>query len=668
MTTLNDDSNQLDLNLPGLGPDTIFAGAGSDFIRTSTLGGSLIFGQDDNDTIVSVGPNDTVYGGNGQDSITSSRSPALLFGEAGNDTIVAQARATMLGGLGDDFLQGTADANLMFGNEGNDTMLGGLQGRDSLYGGKGNDSIGFFLAGGGNNLGLSLSGNAFGGNAGSNYLRGDLGDDLVVGINVRDSLFGGKGNDTLRGVGSSSYLDGGEGNDTLFVSNVTQSSPFTTSVITVGIEQTTLLGGLGNDSLVGPIGNFGTGRNFLDGGDGNDTIRVFATQDTASGGAGDDFIISSTVNALSSVGAPSTFPGFAGQNLLDGGAGNDTIIAGFSTDTMIGGDGNDSLSGIFTQAFGGNGDDTIDASLSNINGQITLDGGAGNNLLIGNSTVSTNFTVTNIFNGGVGNDTIILGTVRDKLIGDSSGNDIISYASNVDFTGRTTVNVITDTLGSNFITGGNGSDVITGGSGNDILFGGPATPITPGIDGNDTLIGGGGNDTMLGGFGNDYLVGGSGNDSLVGGPGADTLIGGGGSDTFYYANFGEGVAIDSKGFPVTTGSGTSPDQIAGFVAGQSKFALQVSGTIDGFPLLPAVGNLITTGQLSSQAFLSLETGTYTGSFSPAGASPTQPFLFYQKVDGRLGYDPDGIAGPNPGVTLAILNGSPNLSSSDITLI
>jgi hypothetical protein len=52
MTTLNDDPNQIDLNLPGLGPDTIFAGAGADFARTSTLGGSLIFGQGDNDTLI----------------------------------------------------------------------------------------------------------------------------------------------------------------------------------------------------------------------------------------------------------------------------------------------------------------------------------------------------------------------------------------------------------------------------------------------------------------------------------------------------------------------------------------------------------------------------------------------------------------------------------------
>ncbi|MBD0392961.1 MAG: calcium-binding protein, partial [Microcoleus sp. C1-bin4] len=142
MTTLNDDSNQLDLNLPGLGPDTIFAGAGADFVRTSTLGGSLIFGQADNDTLISVGPNDTLYGGEDEDSIRSQRTPALAFGDSGNDTIVAEARASLYGGEGDDFVQGTVEANLIFGNEGADTLLGGAQRRDSLYGGKDNDSLG----------------------------------------------------------------------------------------------------------------------------------------------------------------------------------------------------------------------------------------------------------------------------------------------------------------------------------------------------------------------------------------------------------------------------------------------------------------------------------------------------------------------------------------------
>ena len=654
MTTLDDNPNQLDLNLPGLGPDTVFAGAGADFIKTSTLGGSLIFGQGDNDTLISVGPNDTIYGGDDEDSIRSQRTPALLFGDGGNDTIIAEARATVVGGEGDDILQGTVEANLMFGNQGADTILGGAQRGDSLYGGKDNDAIGFFIAGGGNNLSLQGGlGIGFAGNEGSNYLRGDNGDDLVVAINVRDTLFGGKGKDTLRGVASNSYLSGDNDDDILVITNSTQSSPFTSSVITIGIERTTLIGGGGNDSLYGPIGEFGGGRNFFDGGDGNDTIRVFATSDTALGGAGDDFIVSASVpNVISSVGASSSFPGFAGRNLLDGGTGNDTIVAAFSSDTMIGGDGNDSLSGTFTNAAGGDGNDTIDATKAFFAGTgsalVTLDGGLGNDLLIGyTNPTGSSFTVTNLMNGSEGSDTIIFGSSRDRIIGNVAGNDFISYATGVTFTG-TVANFITDTLGSNFIIGGNGTDVITTGSGDDILFGDTSNSTLGGF-GDDTLDAGGGNDTMLGGFGNDYLIGGDGNDSLGGGPGADTLIGGAGNDSFYYNNFGEGD------------SGSGPDQIGDFVVGQDKFILEFNS----FPGLSAVQG---TNRLSSRSFLVLESGAYTSQFGPAGAAASDAFLFYENGTGRLGFDPDGTAGSNPGVTLGILNNKPGITASDITLI
>ncbi|MEG4045913.1 calcium-binding protein [Microcoleus sp. Pol17_C1] len=661
MTTLDDNPNQLDLNLPGLGPDTVFAGAGADFVRTSTLGGSLIFGQGDNDTLISVGPNDTIYGGDDEDSIRSQRTPALLFGDAGSDTIVAEARATVAGGLGEDILQGTVEANLMFGNQGADTILGGAQRGDSLYGGKDNDAIGFFIAGGGNNLSLQGGlGIGFAGNEGSNYLRGDLGDDLVVGINVRDTLFGGRGNDTLRGVASNSYLSGDLDDDILVITNSTQSSPFTSSVITIGIERTTLIGGGGNDSLTGAIGEFGGGRNFFEGGDGNDTLNVFATSDTALGGAGDDFIVSASVpNVISSVGASSSFPGFAGRNLLDGGVGNDTIVAAFVTDTMIGGEGNDSLSGTFTNAAGGDGNDTIDASKAFFVGQtgtalITLEGALGNDLLIGytNPTTGSTFTVTNLMNGGEGSDTIIFGSQRDRVIGNFAGNDFISYASGVTFSG-TAANLVTDTLGSNFIIGGNGTDVVTTGNGDDILFGDSSNATeAAGGAGDDTLNAGAGNDTLLGGFGSDYLIGGDGNDSLGGGPGADTLIGGSGNDNFYYNNFGEGAV------------GTNPDQIGDFTIGQDKFIFQINGS-NGFPNLRGVQN---TNRLSSQAFLALESGVYESKFGPAGAGASDPFVFYENSTGRLGYDSNGVGTADGVVTLAILNSRPGITAADITLI
>jgi Ca2+-binding RTX toxin-like protein len=343
--------------------------------------------------------------------------------------------------------------------------------------------------------------------------------------------------------------------------------------------------------------------------------------------------------------------------LLDGGVGNDTIVAAFATDTMIGGEGNDSLSGIFTQASGADGNDTLNASFATFDGtsvtRISLDGGLGNDLLIGNSTTG----ISNFMNGGEGNDRILFATTGDRLIGTLGGNDTISYGSGVSFTAQAAPNVITDNLGSNFITGGNGSDSITTGAGDDILFGGPTDLITAGVDGDDTLDAGAGNDTLLGGFQDDYLLGGDGSDSLAGGPGADTLTGGNGNDSFYYNNFGEGVTIDSTG-----NVGTDPDQIGGFTVGQDKFILE----FDGFPGLSSVEG---TNRLSSSSFLVLETGVYPSGFGPAGAAQNQPFLYYENKTGRLGFDPDGFAaGSNPGVLLALVDGRPAITASDITLI
>jgi Ca2+-binding RTX toxin-like protein len=265
-------------------------------------------------------------------------------------------------------------------------------------------------------------------------------------------------------------------------------------------------------------------------------------------------------------------------------------------------------------------------------------------------------------NGGEGNDNILFASTGDRLIGTLGGNDTISYATGVDFTGVSAPNVITDNLGSNFITGGNGNDSITTGAGDDILFGAPINLLTPEFDGDDTLNAGGGNDTVLGGFQDDYLIGGDGNDSLGGGPGADTLIGGNGNDSFYYNNFGEGVTV---GTAPDIGLGSLPDQIGDFTTGQDKFILQFNG----FPGLSAVEG---TNRVSSRSFLVLESGEYTGSFGPAGAAKSDPFLFYQNDDGRLAFDPDGFGGANPAITLAVLNGTPNgrpaITASDIILI
>jgi Ca2+-binding RTX toxin-like protein len=73
----------------------------------------------------------------------------------------------------------------------------------------------------------------------------------------------------------------------------------------------------------------------------------------------------------------------------------------------------------------------------------------------------------------------------------------------------------------NIFDGGLGFDSITGGNLNDRLSGGADSDKIDGGRGNDVLRGGSGGDKLLGGPGRDTLKGGSGSDKLVGGPGRD---------------------------------------------------------------------------------------------------------------------------------------------------
>ena len=74
----------------------------------------------------------------------------------------------------------------------------------------------------------------------------------------------------------------------------------------------------------------------------------------------------------------------------------------------------------------------------------------------------------------------------------------------------------------NIFDGGIGFDSLTGGNLNDSLSGGADSDKIDGGRGNDILRGGSAADKLLGGPGRDTLKGDGGNDKLVGGPGRDT--------------------------------------------------------------------------------------------------------------------------------------------------
>lgn len=697
VTRLDPDNNQLDLDLPGgAGPDTVVAEGGDDLIFTSSLGGSMIFGEEGNDTLVARGPNDTLFGGRGEDSlrVEAAAVDTWVFGGQEEDTIVALARAIIIGDKGDDFIQATAGDNFLSGHEGDDIILGGSVGRDEIYGGQGDDKLGFFSPDGNDNLDLNISG-TFAGNEGSNTVSGDKGNDTIAGINNRDRLLGGEGDDSIVGRGNNVFMDGGDDNDTLRVINPLVNLPATIQGATQGIQgssRNTLLGGTGDDYLQGGIGaTFRGGQNLLDGGAGNDTMLGFAARDTLLGGAGNDFIktgifagvegpggtllgINNEGVAINQDGVPLDIPGYAGENILNGGDGDDTLMPGFLSDTVIAGNGNDRIMGIFQRADGEAGDDTINASGVTSTTPVTLVGGLGNDVLSGSASAP------NVFDPGEGNDQVVFVNTADTLIGSQAGDDTID-ARNIDF--GTSPFPIDDTLGNNVIWGsvttpnmittGAGNDMIRGGSAPDTISAGAGNDIVDGFAGDDSIFGGAGNDTLRGGDGSDTLIGGDGNDWLYGGASQDTLIGGAGNDTFFYADSLEGGGTEGTyGVSGTLPRAAGGDAISEFVVGQDKLVFQQSAF--------GAGNLVSIVGPGGRrprdiAFLQLEAGdpTYTDGSSNNNARATNgasPIFVYQADAGALLFDSNGT---NPGgvriiATIGNIQGAQNLTTTDVILI
>jgi serralysin len=153
---------------------------------------------------------------------------------------------------------------------GNDNLTGtafddifvGYDGHDNLFGGAGADG----LAGGTGNdhlYGQSPNGGADGadlilGNSGSDYIQGNMGDDTLDGGDGSDRIQGGQGNDLIAGSEGNDSVNGNLGGDTIS-------------------------GDAGNDSLRG-----GQGNDSVSGGDDNDILSGDLGADTLTGGAGSD--------------------------------------------------------------------------------------------------------------------------------------------------------------------------------------------------------------------------------------------------------------------------------------------------------------------------------------------------------------------------------------------
>lgn len=217
--------------------DTLIGGTGDDLLDGG-IDDDLLQGGVGDDTLIGGQGNDSLEGGSGDDTLEGGIGDDTLRGNTGSDTIH--------GGEGDDLLDGGADDDVLSGDEGDDTLLGAL-GDDTLDGGEGDDSLD--------------------GGAGDDTLEGGAGDDTLRGATGEDSLHGGEGDDLIDGGQGDDVLSGDAGDDTL----------------EGALGDDTLNGGEGDDILLG-----GSGDDLFEGGPGNDTMTGGADRDVFQGvNAGD---------------------------------------------------------------------------------------------------------------------------------------------------------------------------------------------------------------------------------------------------------------------------------------------------------------------------------------------------------------------------------------------
>ncbi|MDJ0573943.1 MAG: calcium-binding protein [Xenococcaceae cyanobacterium MO_234.B1] len=140
--------------------DTVFTGAGDDFVDASQATGSIfpstagrnrIFSGTGLDELL-AGKRDRLSGGVGDDILDASIGSGSnrLYGEEGNDELFAGRGDRLFAGAGDDILDATTGNgnNRLYGQDDNDTFF--LGSGDRLLGGDGDDA--FFVTDGGDNL------------------------------------------------------------------------------------------------------------------------------------------------------------------------------------------------------------------------------------------------------------------------------------------------------------------------------------------------------------------------------------------------------------------------------------------------------------------------------------------------------------------------------------
>jgi len=147
----------------------------------------------------------------------------------------------------------------------------------------------------------------------------------------------------------------------------------------------------------------------------------------------------------------------------------------------------------------------------------------------------------------------------DLIIGNNLGNVIDAGEGNNLVFGGGGDDVLLAGSGNDLISGGGGNDLIDGGAGNNVLSGDAGNDIISALEGNDFIDGGSGDDQIFAGDGNNVIFGGSGNDYLNAGLGYNNISGGDGDDIID-ANEGDDVLSGGNGVDLISGRSSEGDE------------------------------------------------------------------------------------------------------------
>ena len=222
-------------------PDTIISGAGGRDILWGNSGNDSIAGQGDDDNVDGGPGNDQVEGNEGNDFVNGGLGADFIIGGSGNDVLNYTADGFWSGGVTAGDL-GTASSALSTFN------LDGYSLSQDVFDGEGDFDI-IQMTSGNDTLFLFDSQNAINPNVFSGFtrvlsveeiragdgddfvdmsngltstamtLKGEGGNDILIGGLMDDALFGGADNDTLDGMAGKDFLDGDIGNDTFLLTD-----------------------------------------------------------------------------------------------------------------------------------------------------------------------------------------------------------------------------------------------------------------------------------------------------------------------------------------------------------------------------------------------------------------------------------------------------------------